>query len=1015
MNEIREFIEMFPQMAQEEPVMLAIVIVLFLLVLVALGFGVFFSIRYFIRNMKTAPTAGVDVAPKPKKAKKEKKKKKGKSPETSDSPNEPSNIADENRNITITDHPEDKGPDDQQLIETVNELSKHKKRDQKKNAEGKDAHKALSPKKSAKIVKKKAKPLKIPTSAQKTIPYEAVYEEDGIIEIAPGEFTKSYLLGDVNYQIARQEEQEEMFFRYGEALNAFDPTMRFQITFSLHNINMGEFEEETMLPLMGDDLDELRQERNVMLKKKILEGKNNLVIEKYLTVSVKAENLEEAQTAFARLDSEIASNINKIGGATATPLSTVKRLEILHDIYNLGSEGLFGNNMVRIGEKKVNGTYVPIYGFDKEKFSFDIMRRMGLTTKDMIAPDSFTFKSDYGMIGDKYFRALFIRKLPTFLGDSVLAQLTNTDCNMLTSLIFEPVETDRALKLARSQIININTSMVDKQKQASKSGYSTELISPDLKDAAEEANALLKDLTGKNQKLFMMTLVIVHFADTKEQLDADTASIKAIGRRQVLDIKPLSWQQENGLASALPLCNNKLHIKRSLTTESAAIFMPFVNQELNDRNGMYYGNNAVSHNLIRIDRRNLKNGNGFIFGTPGSGKSMAAKQEMLTVLLSSGDDVIVIDPEGEYGPMAEMLNGEVIRIAAGSDAHINPFDIDLIHYDSSDDPLAIKSDFIVSLCENSIGGNIGLTPAQHSIIDRCVHKVYEPYIASRDPETGDYDKELLPTLKDFYGTLRDEHGWDALNLADSLELYAIGSQDVFAYKTNVEYTKRFVVYDIKDIGNTMKSMGLLVVLDNIWNRIVAGRSAGKNVWFFIDEIYLLFKSPSSAEFLRNLYKRARKYGGIPTGITQNVSDILENDTARTMISNCEHIMMLNQAAQDCAQLMQLLNISPSQANYITKASPGEGLIFNGSVIVPFVNKLPKDTKQYEAMTTKLSEVKAREDRKRAEAKALEDKKKLSLILPSEDEEEEEEFTLYDPALQPEDDIEDPILMDGSKN
>jgi len=978
-KDLNEVISNIPEMAEKEPLMLAVIAVLFLLLLGAGGYGIYYLLSHLISKYKSAPAQGADAGPP--------EKEKSENPATEPPPEE---------------EDESKPPSDTHLMDSMDKLNINK-RQKKKTPKSKKPKKQLSPKKSAKELKKKAKPLKIPKSAQQTIPYIAVYEEDGIIETKPGTFTKSYKLGDVNYQIARQEEQEDMFFHYGEFLNSLDANIQAQITFSQHNINMTDFEKETLLPLKSDNLDDLRTEQNTILKKKIQEGKNNLIIEKFLTLSVDTDSLENAQITFSRLDTEVATNIGKIGGASATPLSTVKRLEILHDIYNQDALGLFGNNMVRIGEKKVDGQYVPVYDFAPEKFSFDIMRRMGLTTKDMIAPDGFVFKNDYGMTGNKYFRALYIKTLPTFLGDSVLSQLTTTDCNMLTSIILEPVETDKALKQARNQITNINTSMVDLQKKASKSGYSTELISPELKDAAEEANALLKDLTSKNQKLFMMTLVIVHFADTKEQLDADTQTIKSIGRRMVLNVLPLQYQQERGLASALPLCHNQLYIKRSLTTESAAVFMPFVNQELNEPNGMYYGINAVSHNLIRFNRRKLKNGNGFILGTPGSGKSMSAKFEMLSVLLSTDDVVIVIDPEGEYYPMAEMLSGEVVRIAPGSEVHINPFDINLTNHDSTDDPLANKSDFIVSLCENTIGGNIGLSPAQRSIIDRCVHKVYEPYLNSFDYATGKYNSDLLPTLKDFYNSLRDEHGWDALNLADSLEIYAVGSQDVFAYQTNVEYSERFVVYDIKDIGQTMTAMGLLVVLDNVWNRIVEGRNKGKNVWIFIDEIYLLFKNPSSAEYLRNLYKRARKYGAIPTGITQNVSDILESDIARTMITNSEHIMMLNQGQQDCAQLMKLLGISPSQANYITKSSPGEGLIFNGSVIVPFINKLPKDTKMYEAMTTKLSEVKAREDKKRQEAEALASAgKTTNILLTDEDEFDEDEPNLYEPTSIPED-------------
>lgn len=844
------------------------------------------------------------------------------------------------------------------VVDVISDNRGKKSGKKPKNTKGAKRKEIRNKKRSAKALKKKSKKLIVPRTVQETIPYLHVYPETGIIETEPGEFTKSYLLDDVNYQVAKDAEQEEMFLKYAEFMNSFDPSTRFQITINQKNMNLDEFEAETMLPMEEDGLDHLRVERNKLLRDKIREGKNELIKEKYITVSCSAQSYEAALTLYARLETEIVDNIKKIGGAIATPLSAAKRLEILHDIYNPDSVGLFGNNMTLDS----NGNLV----FAKEKFRFDILKRMGLSTKDMIAPESFSFKTDYGTVGNKYFRALFMRTVPQSLKDFFLKDLTDMEANMVTSLIYQPIDGQTALKMARQDIVNVNANMIEKQKQASKSGYSTELINPELRAQAEESNALRDDLTSKNQKLFYLTLVIVHFADTKEKLDSDTKAIQAIGRRHLVDIKNLSWQQEYGLDSVLPLCNNKLKIRRSLTTESSAVFMPFVNQELNDRDGgMYYGNNAVSNNLIMLNRRNSKNGNGFIFGTPGSGKSMSAKQEMMTVLLSSKDDVIVIDPEGEYYPMAEMLGGEVIRIAPGSDVHINPFDIDL-SCDGEDDPITIKSDFIGSICETIIGDRFGLTPGQRSLIDRCVKRVYEPYLNSRNPETGEYDKTKLPTLHDFYNMLREQNGYDAMQLADGLEIYVTGSQNLFAYPTNVEYSKRFVVYDIKEIGNAMKSLGLLVVLDNIWNRIVAGREQGKNVWFFIDEIYLLFKVESSAEFLRNLYKRARKYGGIPTGITQNVSDLLENPTARTMISNCEYIQMLNQAPLDRAQLGELLNISPTQMSFITNASPGHGLIYDGTHIVPFVNRLPKETMQYEAMTTKLSEVKEREERKREE-------------------------------------------------
>ena len=843
------------------------------------------------------------------------------------------------------------------VVDVLAEQNTSKNTAEKVGKEEKRKRKAR--KKSEKTLKKKAKKLKIPKTAQETIPYVRLYPDSGIIETADGVFTKTYLLDDVNYQVAKEEEQAEMFLKYAEFMNAFDAGTTFQITINQQSMDLAEFEANTLLKMKGDGLDELRKEKNEELREKIREGKNELIKNKYLTVSLPAASYEDALTAFTRQDSEVIQNVKKIGGASATPMSTAKRLELLHNIYNPESVGLFGNNMRYDSQGKLV--------FDRENFRFDIMHRMGLHTKDMIAPDSFHFQSNYGKVGSLYFRALFMKTVPQTVKDYFLKELTDAECKMVTSLTYQPVGMDAALKMVRNDIFNVNANMIDKQKQASKSGYSVELINPELKSAVEEANALRDDLTSKNQKLFFLTLVVVHFAPTLEQLDSDTKAIQAIGRRHLVDIRPLTYQQEYGLNACLPLCVNRLEIRRSLITESAAVFMPFVNQELNDRNGgMYYGVNAVSHNLIMLNRRNSKNANGVILGGPGTGKSVSAKTEIMGVLMSSEDLVIVIDPEGEYHRMAELLGGEVIKVAPGTGVYINPFDIEMNISGENEDPLAQKSDLITSMCETIIGP-YGLNGRQRSLVDRCVKEVYESYLNSYDPAAGTYDKNLIPTLLDFYELLQQQPGYDALQLAESLEIYVTGSQNLFAYPTNVAYTKRFVVYDISEISNSMKSLGQLVVLDNIWKRIVSGRKEGRYVWFFIDEVYLLFKNASSAEFLRNLYKRARKYGGIPTGITQNVTDILENDIARTMISNCEYVQMLSQSAQDRAQLAELLGISPTEMDYITNAPPGHGLIYDGAHIVPFINQIKKDTKQYEAMTTKLSEVKAIADRKKEEA------------------------------------------------
>lgn len=939
--DIEEFTEQLTNfMNLSDEVILKGLVPIGIVLLIILGVIIFFIIKK-IRNRKSQK----------KKVKKEKIKK------TKLSKSEKVNSIDKSQEEELSAEDLER----EKMVVAIDKMAvkrhQNQQEEQEKNSSDK-IKKKISNRKKDKVVKNKAKKIKIPKTAQETIPYYAVYAEDGIIETSPGVFTKSYLLGDVNYKIARPEEQETMFSHYGELLNSFPPESRFEITINQRNINMDEFERNAMVPMKDDTLNHLREEQNARIQKKIKESKNSMVKEKYLTVSIPAPDLAAVHNIFARMDTEISTYVGKISHATATPLTSSERLEILHDIYNMGYEGSFGNNVVRMPDGS--------YAFDvDQKFRFDIMQKMGLTTKDMIAPDIFKFNTDYGMVGETYFRALYIKKLPNSLYDDVLEKLTDTECNMITSLQFEPVDQERALKMVRSEITRVNASVIDKQKQASKNGYSPDLISPELMDTSNDRAQLLVDLNSKNQKMFFTTLVIVHFANSKEQLDQDTKNIQTIGRSMVLDIRKLLGQQELGLNSALPLANNQLQIQRSLTTEASAVFMPFTNQELYDRNGgMYYGNNSISHNLIMFNRRNLKNGNGFIFGTPGCGKSMSAKQEMLGVLLSSDDSVIVVDPEGEYGSMAEMLGkdvAETIRIMAGGDVHINPFDMDM-NYDSDDDPISFQSDFIMSLCETIGADRFGLSPQQKSAVDRCVRIVYEDYLDSRDPETGKYDKDRLPTLVDFWRQLAAQPGYEAQQLAEALEMYATGSLNFFAHKTNVEYTKRFVVYDIKDIGSNMKAMALLIVLNNIWSRIVEGRAKGKNVWVFIDEIYLLFKNNASAEYLNQMYKRARKYGGIPTGITQNVSDILNNDVARNMISNSEYILMLNQAPLDLAQLAVLIDMSPTEMGYVTNANPGHGILYNGVVKVPFENTLDKNTMMYQAMTTKLDEVKEREEK-----------------------------------------------------
>lgn len=833
----------------------------------------------------------------------------------------------------------------------------------------KSAFSLAKKKDEGKALKLKGKSIKVPKTVQDTIPYTHVYPEKGIIETLPGTFTRTYLLRDTNYDSASEDDKLAMAQKYQEFLNTFDQSLRFELTIDQKNIDMETFESQTMLKMRGDDMDMLREERNDMMRRKVLDKR------KYLTVSAKAESLDEALTIFDRLDKTIPSILRKIGQASITPLTTVERLELLHDMYNVGMEGHFGNNVVREDKMDEAGHVVSTqYVWGDPQFSLDIMHRMGLTTKDVIAPDYFEFKTNYGMCGGKYFRALYLRSIPEIISDSIIKDITSTTIDMTTSLHFTPIPTEVASRRIKNRLTTIDASLLDKQKKASRSGYSADLISPELRNSHEQTAALLEEVARKSQNMFEMSLVIVHFADTKEQLDSDTKTLQSVTAGQKLRLSVLSEQQEVGLNTVLPLALNQIHVSTTLTSESASAFTPFVNTELIDRNGgMFYGFNKISNNPILLNRKNLKNGNGFIFGTPGAGKSMSAKQEMLTVLLSTPDDtVLVVDPEAEYYPMAEMLGGEVVRIASGSDVYINPLDIDM-SADSEDDPIAIKSDFMVSFCDAIAGDRNCITPAQRSIIDRCVKAAYQDFLSSYDPEARQYDQSKIPTLVDFFNVLKKQRGFDAAQLRDMLELYVTGSQNIFAHRTNVDYKDRFVVFDIRDTGATLKNVALLVVLDYVWNKMVAGRKNKNYTWFFVDEIYLLFKTQSSAEFLKNLYKRARKYMGIPTGITQNVSDLLRDETARTMIANSEYLELLNQKSEDRLILQELLHMSDAELSYITNSNPGEGIIYNGVCCVPFINQIPKDTLQYKAMTTKAGEaaekggIKALQDAKRAKA------------------------------------------------
>lgn len=820
---------------------------------------------------------------------------------------------------------------------------------------GTKERKAKPAKKTAKNKKGNKQPLKIPKTVQDTIPYLAIYK-NGIVEVDRGIFSKSYRLEDVNFKIATDEEQRNMFDRYVDFLNSFDSDVHLQLTIFNRNMDEGHVQEKILIPYHKDNLNEYREEYNGMLIDKMKEGRNNIVKEKYISITIQAKDVEDAFTKFSKLDSEVSASIKRINGQDVPPMSAIERLEVLADIYADKDDNIEFYKKANIAGKNV------------ETFDFSWMIKQGLTTKDIIGPASFTFTKDHSQIGNKYARSYFIDNLPTWMNANVLSDITEINSNMLVSINFNKLRPDKAMSLLKNQQININANVVDAQKRAAKAGYSADLISPELLRAQKEAQDLMDDITSRNQSLILATFVITLIANSLDELEKNAELLKTVIGKYMCQIKALNYQQEKGLSTSLPLGRCDVYTDRLLTTESAAIFIPFSTQELSQNNGMYYGLNAVSKNLILFNRKNSKNANGVILGTPGSGKSFTAKREMINVILNTDDDIYIIDPEREYLPLAELLGGEVVRIAAGGTTYLNPMDMD-INYGDDDggksDPIAMKCDFIGGLCETMSGDKKALSANQKSIVDRCVRILYQPYLnhmrdlQKEHPEIT-CDITASPTLKDFYEMLLGQPEYESQALALALERFCVGSLDTFAHHTNVSRSNRFIVYDIKDIGEGMKEMGLQVCLNAVWNQIIENKKIGRYTWFYLDEFYLLTQTASSAAFLQQVYKRARKWQGIPTGITQNVGDLLASPQACAILNNCDFILMLNQSPIDKMQLANMLNISPTQLSYITNSDPGQGLIYTGKSIVPFIDRFPTNTKLYKVMTTKPDDLKSQD-------------------------------------------------------
>ena len=756
---------------------------------------------------------------------------------------------------------------------------------------------------------------------QQSIPIDTLYK-DGIFRTGRL-FSRTWRFSDINYAVASDDDQLQMFLAHSAILNGLPTDAMAEITVYNRRLHSKVFAQMTT---PNDDPNYLKytQELNGILADKMAES-NNIVHEKYITVASEKKNIEEARTFFTRVGNDLTADFAKIT-SRVTELGYRDRLRIFNDFFKTG---------------------------EQTEFDFDLKKAMarGADFKDYICPDSLEFKKDYIKIGDKYARTIFLKEYPSFLKDSMISELTDFSRSMMLSITIQPIPTDEAVKIVQKKLLAIETDITKwQQKQNMNNNFSAN-IPYEMEQMRKEIKEFLDDLTTRDQRMMFVTVSLLHIADSLEELNNDTETLLSIGRKHLCTFATLNHQQEDGMQTVLPYGMLNIKATRTLTTESTAVLSPYKTQEIIDKGGLYYGINAISHNLLMCNRKLLLNGNGFILGVSGSGKSFATKMEIVMAALFSNDDIIIIDPEREYGPLIKMLGGEVIRVSASSPHHINAMEINR-DVEMDENPISIKSEFLISLFDQMLksgnarlGGGVGAK--DKSIIDRCTISVYADFLSGKSNE--------MPTLVDFRNELLKQPEEEARQLALSLEMFATGSLNTFAHKSNVNVGKRIICYDILELGDQMKSIGLLIMLDNITNRVIQNRFRGVYTRVYTDEAHLLFKNPYSAEVLLSSWRRYRKYGGLLTAITQNISDCLLNETARNMLSNSEFLLLLNQSPSDRKDLSELLNISETQMSYITNAGAGRGLIKVGGSIVPFINDFPTDTDLYKLMSTKPGE------------------------------------------------------------
>ena len=774
-----------------------------------------------------------------------------------------------------------------------------------------------------------------PRTAQQTLPFDRVFP-DGIVRVGMDYYTKTIQFQDINYQLAQQDDKTEIFEEWCSFLNFFDSSVHFQLSFMNYATEVGDFEKKIAIAHQGDPFNDVRDEYSGILLRNMQAGNNGLTKVKYITFGIHADSMRSAKPRLIHIEMDILNNFKRLG-VIAETLNGEQRLALMHKQLHMG---------------------------DNAKFHFDwkYLVKSGLSVKDFIAPSSFEFPNGrYFKMGDTWCSMSFLSIDASDISDRMLADFLGMESSQIVTMHLHSVDQNEAIKTVKHTITELDRSKIEEQKKAVRAGYDMEIIPSDLATYGKDAKALLKELQSQNERMFLLTFLIMNTGKTKEELDNNIFQASSIAQKHSCNLVRLDFQQEQGLVSTLPLAYNEVDIQRGMTTSSTAIFVPFTTQELfqDHRGALYYGLNALSNNLIMVDRKKLKNPNGLILGTPGAGKSFAAKREIVNSFLVTDDDIIISDPESEYRAMVEYLGGQVVKISPTSDQYINPMDINM-NYSEDDNPVMLKVDFILSLCELIMGAKDGLQPTEKTVIDRCVRQVYRKYLEDPKPEN-------IPILEDLYNLLLKQDEPEAKYVATALEIYVTGSLNVFNHRTNVELRNRLVCFDIKDLGKQLKKIGMLIIEDQVWCRVSENREAGKSTRYYMDEMHLLLREEQTAAYTVEIWKRFRKWGGMPTGITQNVKDLLASREVENIFENSDFILMLNQAVGDRAILAKQLNISPHQLSYVTHSGEGEGLIFYGNVILPFIDRFPKETKLYEVINTKFSETSAQKETQKTAA------------------------------------------------